>query len=461
MQANTARVIITLAIFAIAIHCFVEDVVPENPEVFKIDDVKSTGDENQEIKDTEDLMEVGRRRSYYIGVKVSDRKHAGSEDTIELQLENKEGKTTAFKKVDSKFKTGSEFSKRLLLENIGEPSDIKLVRLRTHGTDGLLLKTLKVETKRGKKKKEQNYAPGKRFLMCRTEDSPLVSDACTITLSPATESGTHSCKECKAVVPAAPKPLRSDFKPPARGNGRYSLRNKSSQLQYDGFAVWVDCSMNAAYRFEYMAYEDCGCHPRHHGFKLDPKSERISSTCQQRNGKTYKATEGVAFDRGHLVPANHLDHDEDAISQSNYMTNILPQAALMNRGSWLETEELVECLRDKEPVHVLGGAAYNSKDPRYNWFQDSHNVKTPSWFWKVVTVANRHAEDYHRIAFWIPNNEVAKRGTMGKYVVSLASLEKNLAKFGQPQKFDVPEEEKSHVPKTAWDHIKGCDKSLA
>jgi len=137
------------------------------------------------------------------------------------------------------------------------------------------------------------------------------------------------------------------------------------------------------------------------------------------------------------------------------------QAALMNRGAWLESEELVECLRDKEPVHVLGGAVYDHEDPRYNWFQASHYVKNPSFFWKVVTVANHHPEDFHRIAFWFPNNEVAKRGTIGSYVTSLANLEMLLDKFGQPQVFDVPKNEKDHVPKAAWNHIAGCDKSLA
>jgi endonuclease G len=218
----------------------------------------------------------------------------------------------------------------------------------------------------------------------------------------------------------------------------------------------MDCSRNAAFRFDYMTYADCGCHPRSHGFKLDPDFPR---SCQQRNGKAYKKTQGVAFDRGHMVPANHLDHDEEAITQSNYMTNIMPQAALMNRGAWLETEELIECLRDKEPLHVVGGAVWDPKDPRHNWFEKSHGVKNPSWFWKVVTASKNHAEDHHRIAFWLPNNEVAKRGTIGKYVVSIATLEARLAKFGQPQTFDIPAEQKSHTPKKAWNHIKGCDKS--
>jgi endonuclease G len=451
----------------------------EFSEVLNMDHVKSTAtrheqdgdhedhtghdeDHDEEDHDEEDHAGDVDDKTYYISGQVADRRHAGTKNTIELQLENKNGTKTSFIPLGSQFKDGAKFGeKKVELADIGDPADIKLVRLKTNGGDGFLLKTLQVTTKPGKKSKQASFSPGKRFLMCRSV-APDQDDACTITLSPATDTGAHSCKECKAVLPPAPKALESDFKAPEHGHYmRLRSSTKINKLQYDGYAVWVDCSIHAAYRFEYMAYEDCGCHPRHHGFKLDPDDERVSRSCQQKNGQAYKKTEGVAFDRGHLVPANHLDHDADAITQSNYMTNILPQAALMNRGAWLESEELVECLRDKEPVHVLGGAVYDQEDPRYNWFQDSHYVKNPSFFWKVVTVAKLHKEDFHRIAFWFPNNEVAKRGTIGSYVTSLANLEMMLEKFGQPQVFDVPQKEKDHVPKGAWNHIKGCDKSLA
>ncbi|TXK92768.1 DNA/RNA endonuclease G, partial [Methylococcaceae bacterium HT1] len=63
-------------------------------------------------------------------------------------------------------------------------------------------------------------------------------------------------------------------------------------------------------------------------FYLDPK---VPKECQQYSAKTYKAKD-QRYDRGHLVPANHLDYSKTAIKASNTMTNILPQAANMNRG---------------------------------------------------------------------------------------------------------------------------------
>jgi endonuclease G len=85
---------------------------------------------------------------------------------------------------------------------------------------------------------------------------------------------------------------------------------------------------------------------------------------------------GNNYDRGHLVPANHLDHLAKGIAQSNYMTNILPQHAKMNRGAWLVTEEIIECTRDEEPLHVVGGPIWHTKKSDSRMI-DLHSVEIP------------------------------------------------------------------------------------
>ena len=65
------------------------------------------------------------------------------------------------------------------------------------------------------------------------------------------------------------------------------------------------------------------------------------------------------------------------------MTNILPQAANMNRGAWLLTEEIVECYRDLEPLDVWGGVIWGD-NPVDDHFIESHSVKTPDAFWKII-----------------------------------------------------------------------------
>ena len=96
-------------------------------------------------------------------------------------------------------------------------------------------------------------------------------------------------------------------------------------------------------------------------------------------------------------------------------TNILPQAALMNRGAWLKTEMMVECWRNEAPTTVIGGAVYMGDGlhgqampaewkgfDRSEWFIDSHKVKNPTYFWKIIITGAVEEKgmplDY--IAFW-------------------------------------------------------------
>ena len=44
--------------------------------------------------------------------------------------------------------------------------------------------------------------------------------------------------------------------------------------------------------------------------------------------------------------------------------------------------------------------------------------------------------DTHGVAaFWVPNSETATRGTLGKFIVSVAELERRLATYGQKEEF--------------------------
>ncbi|MFA5923858.1 MAG: DNA/RNA non-specific endonuclease, partial [Methylococcaceae bacterium] len=134
-----------------------------------------------------------------------------------------------------------------------------------------------------------------------------------------------------------------------------------------------------------LHYRSASCTPSQHdtgnearakNFKLDPN---VPAECQQTSTKGY----GQGYDRGHQVPANHLDDSPVAIKQSNFITNILPQTSQMNRGAWLLTEEIIECYRDIDELLVIGGVIWGS-NPDDDYFVQSHGVKTPDAFWKVV-----------------------------------------------------------------------------
>lgn len=212
------------------------------------------------------------------------------------------------------------------------------------------------------------------------------------------------------------------------------------RLDYEGFTLWMDCEKRGAVKFRYNAQRDTGSLPRVEDFSLDP---RIPISCQQTHSKTY----GKGYDRGHLVPANHLDYSANAIEESNYMTNILPQAANMNRGAWLATEEIVECYRDNDELLVIGGVIYgnNTKD---DYFVKSHGVETPDSFYKVIIRGNGDA-----IAWNVPNTSAATRTKLNSYLVTVAQIEKLTG-----ESIPVAAKVKTQKLTKSWVLPKGCDK---
>jgi len=234
------------------------------------------------------------------------------------------------------------------------------------------------------------------------------------------------------------------------GSAHSSTSTKAgvTKLDYEGFTVWLDCSKRGAVKFRYNAQRDTGNNKRHGSFFLDPK---VPKRCQQYSGKSYKAGKGIKYDRGHLVPANHLDYSKTAIKASNTMTNILPQAANMNRGAWLLTEEIIECYRDIDELLIIGGVIWgNNSDDDY--FIQSHGVKTPDAFWKVIIRGS--GSDERAIAWIVPNSKDAKRKQLDKYLVSIKEIERVTG-----ETIPVADYVKQDKPSSSWVLPRGCDKS--
>ena len=115
--------------------------------------------------------------------------------------------------------------------------------------------------------------------------------------------------------------------------------------------LWIDRSKRGVLRFKYVARKDCGCLDRHGSFTLAPvtsfPNKEKDVDIQQYSTRSYPkycldplrsnkpwSTEGLsasqikdqcnsklAYDRGHLIPSNHLDHSETQIKESNFTKN--------------------------------------------------------------------------------------------------------------------------------------------
>jgi DNA/RNA endonuclease G (NUC1) len=126
---------------------------------------------------------------------------------------------------------------------------------------------------------------------------------------------------CQAGSLRVIKPSASSAPAPAGQSQATVQTGDVRRIDYEGFTVWLDCSKRGAVKFRYNAQRDQGNFKRHERFYYDPD---VPKRCQQTSTKSYKHP-SQRYDRGHIVPANHLDYSMIAIKQSNYMTNILPQ----------------------------------------------------------------------------------------------------------------------------------------
>ena len=136
-----------------------------------------------------------------------------------------------------------------------------------------------------------------------------------------------------------------------------------------------------------------------------------------------------------------------AIRQSNYMTNVLPQAANMNRGVWLRTEQIVECFRDIYELLVIGGVVWGN-NPSDDFFIRSHGLATPDAFWKVVVRGNGDA-----IAWIVPNSQKTTRVRLDSYLVTVRAIEDMIG-----ERFPVNEDSRYQKRDTSWMIPRGCNK---
>ncbi|NOR70648.1 MAG: DNA/RNA non-specific endonuclease [Methylomarinum sp.] len=222
--------------------------------------------------------------------------------------------------------------------------------------------------------------------------------------------------------------------------------NNFLKLDYEGFTVWLDCDRRGAVKFQYNAQRDTGNFKRSSRFFIDPN---VPKSCQQYSDKSYKA-KGQRYDRGHLVPANHLDYSKTAIKGSNTMTNILPQAANMNKGAWLLTEEITECYRDIDELLIIGGVIWGNNSDK-DYFVKSHGVKTPDAFWKVII--RGVGADERAIAWIIPNSQTAKRKQLDSYLVTVNEIERVTG-----EQIPVADYAKHDKPDRSWMIPRGCNK---
>ena len=134
---------------------------------------------------------------------------------------------------------------------------------------------------------------------------------------------------------------------------------------------------------------------------------------------------GVPYDRGHISPAGDNTQTDEIMSESFFLSNMMPQVPNNNRGIWKQLETYVRnWVLEGNDIYVVSGTAYSAG---FQTIGNNH-VGIPTYVWKVV-IDRAHGK---AIGFFIPNTALPV-GDLPKYATSVAQIEQHTGIHFMPQ----------------------------
>ena len=152
----------------------------------------------------------------------------------------------------------------------------------------------------------------------------------------------------------------------------------------------------------------------------------------------YKATTGnytnTGFDRGHMCPSDDRDGSAADNAATFLMTNITPQAPILNQQTWGNLEDYCRTLitQGNELYIISGGYGTGGSGSNGGTTNSiaSGSINVPSHFWKVIVVLPIGTNDAARvttstrvIAVDMPNNQSVNANAWGYYRTSVDAIE--------------------------------------
>ncbi len=107
---------------------------------------------------------------------------------------------------------------------------------------------------------------------------------------------------------------------------------------------------------------------------------------------------GSGYDRGHLCPAASMSINDEAMSESFFLSNMSPQLPAFNRGVWKRLEEAVrDFARRDSVIHVITAPLLTERVGTIG----ENQVVVPKYYYKVIYSPKKGA----MIAFLLENEK--------------------------------------------------------
>jgi endonuclease G len=153
------------------------------------------------------------------------------------------------------------------------------------------------------------------------------------------------------------------------------------------------------------------------------------------------------YDRGHLAAGANNTASPEVMSESFFLSNMVPQNPNHNRGIWRILESLVrDWVRSGKDIYVISGTLYQTPYKQIG----PNQVGVPTHLWKVVV----DLRDNKGIAFVLPNAPLPVRD-LPQYVTTIRSVEQQTGLNFHPELPTDLEHIETAVDAQAWPGLLG------
>lgn len=195
-------------------------------------------------------------------------------------------------------------------------------------------------------------------------------------------------------------------------------------VNHEIFILDNNCSTKFADWVAYQVVESNIGKTERRVWRADPDLPKDCTLTPSNYDGAYAAAN---YDRGHQAPLASFTSNPDW-ENTNYLSNITPQKADLNRGAWLKLESAVrELAMQHSTVYVVTGPLYNDK-VEMTPMPNAPEAKVPTDYYKVVAIKDM---DHLEVAAFIMPQSAARSDDMCQYEVPLEKVqdESNLTIF--------------------------------
>jgi endonuclease G, mitochondrial len=197
------------------------------------------------------------------------------------------------------------------------------------------------------------------------------------------------------------------------GTPQYQAQPGDQEICHMNYAVIHRCSVKAPVAvFEHLTVAAMtGPAKRKDDFRLDPL---VTPQCQAQLADY--ATVGKTHDRGHMAPAANNSQNEQIMSESFFLSNMLAQVANNNRGAWrlLESAERQWASAPGTDFYIISGGIFDQGHP-----VTGNGLGIPTRLYKIIIEKNSRRVQ----AYLMPNAPISPATSWPQYQVPMVAVE--------------------------------------